>query len=1687
MPITKIIPARNVAMTSSNELILSLWARSEGFVPEDQKENVLDPANINNLKGLSKKIIKWLAAKEILDIGDRGQTVTIKELKLDLDSMAYDLFERITGFLVKTAKQMKLNSEIDKDLYERQENAIALEHPYALVKEIIRRIVLKILSTKSNKDDVSNQQLKVLQDFIKELSNVEKLNFDKKFYDYFFDSQGKPSIFNKIFLQEASVWQNTIQRTVKEVELLNLTKNIIESNYAVIDSLQMHVLRFLYVRLQLALNQNTRTNDTTNDWLRESVRNAEEKIIALMDKQQRLIHTASYNDDSTLSLQVTRERKELVCIALKKVKKVNEHNISLITNLYDALYNITFSKNLTGLIDRLTTLTGCLPFLWKYINADELERYILLYAKECLNACTREGLADTSINMITISNGEPCLDKLKKLPFSKLGESEILDAMSTYIMALMAEITRSCDTNNCITIINEPHTLLTFTPSRIEPSLLTVRQKEMSMAMIPCNNPVPIQEAIIIKSSFLDSLNISREHLRELYQHFQNESESPDKSLWRFVGRELYEVYKGKELSIDFQCYLKDSLNGKSFFEEDVYQAAFVALYCLAYRLREELKKHGVHADVWQKSNYDLLLYVDKQNFPWLNKYKSTIEDCKQALDDADLMLADATQNKSFVLAYFEYWYLYQQGDLIYKPCVPTTIKSLAEYYKLQVIVIKPLPDIENDDINSCKEPQKIIHIGFDNHSIAMTELKKSDSLIVTIKNDVLINQDNNQDKKDLYKLLFDVQNNVADFNSRKEIFDYFITDKSEIASRGIMNAKYLLDSARSSAQTYQSKMDINRYFLHSAKVFIFSGMLEFVIKYPCNLISKSYQEMVNSEINNLITRYMNDQIFKDYEAYSSERKIVMGNTKFTLSLMQQSVTNETEFLAFRNNYYYLHVSDDKYQCFEKISVAPDGNCALYALDIDTRDNFIDVLKKAVLVKENREVLALEICNELSARCFEGREVSTEWKSLHKKYEMLNNELSALRKKFSDQGLICKESNDDLASLLDDKDKFTVEMTADALKFQEKLREYKILEKQRRDYCVQPSTINMYVNELARKDNLIGKHALYIYCKQINTLIHIYDEQNTTLFNELKLDKETSLTNLSNPRGSKFIIKKKEHFDKLSSRNFIPQNDARSYLENLKKRISEDAVICRAAIGKSTDDYEKNLQRDYQALKGNMSLMAKDIKELAALNHSINQVGNISDIEKDRNKLYAEISKNKLLVSYIPLINKCQNQLVLIDEPRDPNTDNTLLYDAIEKNDMEMAKFLLDKKASVASQNGKMDFDLTVRSPVRCDHTYFLEKIPGNKWKLQYYLKADLNPVIVPTEDIIGLDQLLKNKIKFNADDIAACKRCIRPYHEKRQSKFPLILVAKNVSKKLGFNQDRSLYFSMLSRAQEEVSFNSDVWSNNYPYSSHLCNHFIVPITHHLSEYTLIQKKRSNSNVKRATATMYSGEDQARIVELALAYLAVIEAVKTNDYIALVDSLCLIHNNARSRDGSKLHTRLAKILQKAYAWKMAHSRELNLEMKDWDKNINSSLKNDKTVNAKKTQQDEITEVSHQHQSSNAQLNIDTINIMQEKDIHKQFLTNQSKESNESVFVSQTQAFITESDENPEIMKRSSSSDVSISTSSNSLFTQKSNSVKKMINQNCNRSDIPFQAEEEFDVSSQDKILKISPKPNSQGK
>ena len=1497
MPITVTIKERLVAKSEDNEGILQYWHESHKGIPVEIVNPLSEPF-IENIKGNIAALKRYMETWNF-HINDAGQNIKLEPLTVDLDSRAYELYMGFNFFLNDVAIKMGLSSVIDKEVATGSE---ATQESFAIIKNLLLKMVLKILSNKAGQDKMNIHYQTILGNFIDKLSQ-SKHSTEKGLFN--FGKGVEATEFSKYFMKEMMLWKEKISWMVEEVATINLTKSTVEANLQNLESIQRHVLRHLYIRLSCQfLGEKVELTDFKHDWIPNFLHRVEATILNANPDSPSLELVNTTGNGS----RITRERGNAVCAQLKLLKKTDEQpmkdNLGIIQELYRSLYDITVIKDAVHSIDTLVSMTGCLPFLMRYIKVEELSRYIDIYSKACMEACTDKGIEHTIIAVVC--NAYTPSKEKNILPFKKLGDSDILSSMSSAIFAVLGELTRTCTTHGCASIIDDNHKFIL--------SSFPIEKKESSLLMLQDDVP---------KDALLNCLGLSRAALIDLSEFLKQENNA-----WKRVRLEASAMLKDKSLPHQLQSFIR-SKNG--YFDVDVYQAPFQTLPFLADELRNVLKQNDIPSNILAISNNDLLDFVEKQNTPYLESYKKSIQEYRKSIEVSDDFLQESLMKKEFVLAWFKYWYLDTQGDLIYIPNVPTTLNILAECYNLNVIISTQDPltkKIVDDNSNVFENSQQTIHINYTNNFPVPTPTTPQAALATPDEAPIVEDLPEDippvakQNKTDLNDFLFEVLDSSIDAESKIHIFNHFLTNNSILESRGITGARDALEKANKIVSFFESSnQTLDAWFIKKSSDYVFSGILKLVEENP-SLEHEELGLLIESSLQQLIRKYIVVQSTADYGNKPSviSPRIILNNATSLLLLGNDSKNNK-KFLVFSEDplFHYLGTENGDYTCFVESTCADNADSALLALDIDIRDNFMAIINESLKKPKNRAMLAIDIFQELTSH-YDKHPQETIWENI-----ALDEWVKFLQEYTRIERAI---------ELL----KNNVEKRKE---YMERVKELALCRSKMLDYCASTDLgiCEKYLNKCIRDNADIGKYMLRIYASEKQFSLYIYNKKNKSglHFQEITQDESASLI-YPHAQKSLHIVSTNNHYDKLNPQPSAcsAREVAKSYFADLQKKLTVLTETCLLKEEQSLEDYRDTLLKFCSAPDNGKKLTIREEQMLVRSKKFLVEAKPCLSLLKEREENFVILKDKGLLAKYIPRISQLQDQMVFVDEPRD-NKNRTLLYKAIENNVASLIDYFLAKDASVVSCN---EGHFTVKSALPAeDCTYILEK-RGNQrrscWFLNFYEHAEATLVAVDIKEIVGLELLLSNSA--NSAQLEICQKArklIQPYHEKRYVKTPLLLVEKTV----GFSRDNLLYFNLLSSAQKEMCAPPHLNLKQFPALEYCLDNIISPIKITLEYYIAYQMRKLNSSFTlplnmNLYPTLTKKDFPAG--EVAMIYRAAIGALNNYNFAVFLDTLSEMAEISNYKQGGVFHYgNLYKILCKAVSWMHKNSAQYHKEYREF--------------------------------------------------------------------------------------------------------------------------------------------------------
>lgn len=1536
---------RLVAGTEINLEILEAWDRIENEcqINDDEKEKILDEGNRVKLKGYAASIQRYAKTWD-LHIKDAGHAIKIKPIRRSLDERAYQLYNQFSGYLASVAMKMELGSFIDDDMID---NKKILIEPYALVKVILLRMALKILSSNGPKNDSALHHLHVMEKFIQYLSVTRALTRLQRWN--LLDNGESASPFSIHFISTVPDWIGNMKKMAKEIQSINLVKTVVESIQVELKKCQYDTMRFLYMRLKKAWGgEEVRSSDFVEIWIPSVLQATEEMILGQASSDNKSLVRSTMQEDDSMQAILARARGESVCARLR----IAEEEMQCIRALYRALYNISHIKRVVGYVDELTTLTGCVPFFYENIQVKQLDGYIADYIEDCHLACHIKGLEDTIIGDVIVSTSGSSIMH-QRPSFSMLTEYEVQGSMSYQIRNVLRKMNTECQANGTRCIFKNESQLLQI--SDIQPVHVFPETRELTGQA----REVDLVKQLPPMHTLLSCLNFNREHLEKLYVWIS----TPTNKNWLYVKNEAYMSLSGRRLPSALCDLLRSNNVG---IDWETYNVSFRKLSMLANDMRISLRKSCEPAYITAQSDMDLVFDEQGYNPDSLKSFATRVDDYKISSQKSCEIFAEAMNCHDFIMAYFQYHYICKQRDLVYIPGLPTTIKALAEYHSLNLVMYNPASKVSGIEVDTCNSSGKgrVIKINVLTNTIVRDKPKKDKqcNLVNTgipkskkTAMHVTVSQPSveKNDKTSTYKILFDlIKDRGVGTDAKKEVINYLLLGDRALLSIDEDYVKRKVSDARSKLVLLKNEnQDFEELILEKARKYIFSGMKKFSDDNN-DKNQKYFYELAVNKYNELVASYIYQEIFVDYYSVCKkiQPEICIGDRFFNLYL-QYSKRGDSEFFAFSTdkNTYYTETARGEYEGFTARFLNEDASDALLELGIPNHNDLTEVLKKSISDNSCRKLIARDVCHQFKLDSEKNEHVNSEWKKLYKKYHRLNQASSKIRQVFDDCGFYYQGSSSDFAKYLNDEIMHLLSSSEkkEAIGFKACVDELREQEESMISYCATESFVESYISHLS-KDVFPGRYALHVYAKIRDLSLFVYDKANSNGVQRITLDGDASISLVGSERYKKHIMFDNSRFYIIVPHqdDFSPKNVATIYLNNLNHTLLDSTSVC-VDKNKPIDEYADILDKHLLFLdKKNIDIdKQREIKECN------------TDIEKEENWLSLVVQRKKILDAmkdkneitlYYNRLKEVSDQAVLIDEPRDED-NQTLLACAVKMKDEELVQYLLDRDADQAVSYVP-NFSVMFRYPqsmvvpfIPC-YTYLIELNQCNEWVVNYYGEEGSNPAVILFENIDGLYDLLKSAenqdLVNHHQTLKECYRLITPYHEKVQLQSAMIVAAQTIA----FDDSNLIFFKLLSGINTKLidshEANAMKLKGKYPKLHKFFTSFYREIVEHLGEYIddrIDKRDRYIVHLGNTIYTLIYGQNYARAKELSLVLHEMVAAMQTSHYALLLDNLSVIIKHADKPDKSFLHLGLKKIIDKAMEWKMLNSKSLEEEYQKFKK------------------------------------------------------------------------------------------------------------------------------------------------------
>ncbi len=1541
----KIFKERSIAKTAHNYEILSIWSEvqqqfladldSEDFHYQKDKEQAIV------LDSNGAKVFSWLYEKNI-HLGDAGTKIILKSLHVPMDIASENFLRDFTHFLTDAALSMGLNADIDKDL---TDSCVNCDNEYALIIEIMERTAAEILSSEGERNVKNKRFLSIFTTMIERFSSLSWLSTDKAF----FSGKITATSFTKHFLGEIEPWTNSLNFKLEEGKILNIVKNTIHNNQSYLITLKEKVQRYLYIHLTSAINSISPTpSECLPKWIDPAITQIEKQIFSsrtngncLETNKGDLNLILATNGSNSL---IQKQKGIEFCIILREQYGVEEEHVEIIRNLYEALHSIEGMVNVVERIDSLTGFMGCVPFLFKGINTIKLDSCLDICITKSNNACVKEYLKDSIITIVESRNA--AVGQYKKLTFDNIMTHRA--ALTRGIRTTLLELEASC--------------IYYGFEGVLDSSFLEGIKSITLYNDLPAIKDTPEVEekkAMVLKSySLLGAIEAPRENLYRLWKIIQDDK---DDVLWKYIQQEAFHTLTDKELPTRLVTCLLEQIHSQS--TVAIYNRPFIELNKICEDIRNDIFEDS--EKYLSKKDIDLIQYLKQNKSPYLQPYIKELQAYQKNVNESNLMLTEAVNHKKFILAYFSYYYLENQNDLVYIPFIPTTIKALAETMGIAVIIHESTKTSNSnpDNTNSCAEPKKVFDIVYDNNSyVPFTVTVKTISSEIVLPIVPVIKQD----KSAFYAFLFNTINNeeLTSANKRK-ILEYYLTKDNSLAEVGIQASLQMIKAAESTLNQFnKDNKNLDSEFLAKGLDYIYSKLVAHISAMnPATVIKKS----LITELSNLLTlwkdKYIDDHIVDTYlnSPYLYYPMIHFKNSPLLVLAIENAPSNAPLLLAFKTDsgLHYLKKPDGTYSSFKEQIIK--GEAVLNSVKIPEIKNLIETLNKAIKNSEHRALLAIDIKNAYKTYSLPEQKLSIntpkEWNNLFDLYIELKNKLEELER-YPAFSLILNGNQYEPKQLLDIlngpvvSQRLTKEELQKVIELEATIRELDQLNENMNKYCAKKSVCEHYINLLNKEQLGVGRYALNIYARE-----HAF---SLIIYNTLRIDTGISFITKDNhasyhlPTSNsvvQIIYKSENHFDILTSipQEPTPQLLMAGYVEQLRTKLTENVKKYNSMKeGEPLSAYNKQIKVHANNAIALASLTEIEKQTVLKCNEIMSGGFELQkELIERQTKWNSLISENQL-ARWIPLLQPYNDMMVLADEARNDKNE-TMLYQSIQNNELSLINSLLAHGACVTTINGDACTILPEGSILSNKAIYLLGLTAETKWSLSYYSTPTTPVKFVPISKVTGLESALKElDSPENAINQYEVISLIEGYHAKNKLQTSLMLAAR----KVGFSETNSLFFTLLNCASEEAQSKTEE-VKEYRTLKYFSTNVTPKFSTQLQSYKNLQEERVKSllyQCAKSISYLFSMDlSQIRAEELAFAFEYLVNGEKTHNYREMVDHFRGLLNKMELKTRSELYLRLEQTLEEAESWMTTNTLNYHQDFKNYH-GAQSSIKQSKLVN-----------------------------------------------------------------------------------------------------------------------------------------
>jgi len=1232
MPTTKKFNARQIGLTKENKEILELWSSIQ---QKHMKENPIfilalnetdNPNTPVKIKGMGNSICRKLNEFTDWNIGDNGLKIYFRDDEFRLDSDAKLLLAEFEKALVKMAIEIGMSSKMDYDLIR---NSDCLQEPFALIKEILIRMVAQAFDVSSGVNANSSKVFTVFKELIIGLSTLS-IAEDKPFLF----GNPKTSKLNTVLSSNLPKWIEAIDKMIKWINELNHTDNIIQSNLEKLENVEEIIYQHLYYNLMHVKNRGNEVgrNILLRDWVIAPLELLEEEIISKSDnKRSNSIELALLTKKGNTRSQAD---EDLIC---SKLQDVSDSDIANIKSLYSALRGIGEAFNLVRSIELLTKDLGCIPFLFNLIGANELSLYIQKRITRSQEACNQACIDNSPLVELTSKIVNCNVIHKSGCDFTELAFPEFIENATKRIAKNLMGTYSLCQEIGCPEVIKWNPQLSISLPQASNSKQLTNNSNKINLIGSTSTqstsinthfNHEPIEFEISqesnTKNSFFDVLGLDR---NQVMNELLNLLENGDEEIKMAVSLEASLFLQDKSLPQALSALLKPE-------NIQTLEAPRIYLSELCHKFRKALKESDGSSDKFPLNNVRLLEYLIKTNSPLLESHKQEINTYKRLKNTKENSLQAFAMNSEFCLAYFNMHYIEQEGSLIYRPEGCVLLNKLIELKNIPVSFWEKEESgtlTNRNNFNQNLEKNNPVFSRHVLHSNDSNTIGESFYQELRVKEISL-----KQNKKPLVELLIKViTEDAAKLNDeqKKLIFKKHCVADKALADMNFIAKLKDIEKIKLRLKDYEHQLNLHNRFKKNGLQYVLeqiqTKIQERLNSTPGASIDESLMKIIETQINLSIQTYFYTGLNETYQEakktkpQDSHLEILKNGISYVLT---QSPSLDAAFLLFlqRKGLCYSDNLDDTYTAFTEITLKGDGDCGFNAMDTD-RLNLVNTLKEAIINQDNREILLIEILTYIKVMHTGNSQFWDRSLLTPKMQKYLNNE-NQLEAEIADLKINLDERLNQYFSIeewLAFSDRGLDETNKNILdRLKEAFNELNQCCNAISAHCMDIKTCALYIEKFKQPNFWLGKYAAKLYAKQKNIALYVYNKPQIggrAVSPVLIVDEETSYKPEKSSRSIYIVYENGIHFNKLElidKENLWPKNQWTQYAASLKQEITKTCRSYQPKIGLTLNQYIEKINNFLRITSAFAVVTTADHDKLISLSKQLEEENGLLELKK---------------------------------------------------------------------------------------------------------------------------------------------------------------------------------------------------------------------------------------------------------------------------------------------------------------------------------------------------------------------------------------------------------------------------------------------------------------------------------------